>query len=217
MEIPYIFEGGNPRRARFSSDTNRVNLSDYNILIACEFSGIVREAFRRKGFRAVSADLLPTEQPGPHIEGDCLELLTHPWNLIIAFPPCTYLANSGVRWLGEDKERWVKMKQAVKFFSRFLKASAFRIAVENPTMHRHTEIRKPDFVIQPWQFGHGETKRTCFWTKHLPSLRSTKIVSGRKPRVAHESPGPDRWKRRSRTLEGIAEAMADQWGVFVDA
>jgi hypothetical protein len=197
------------------------------VLVACEFSGIVRDAFIARGHLAMSIDLLPTERPGPHYTGDVEMFLRHsgPWDslhffdLMIAHPPCTYLANSGVRWLYEDGERnedrWWAMRESARFFRRLLELPIPRIAVENPVMHGHAKKiigRGPDQCIQPYQFGHGETKRTCFWLKNLPPLEPTKIVPGREPRVHHASPGPDRWKERSRTLQGIADAMADQWG-----
>lgn len=191
------------------------------VLIACEFSGTVRDAFIARGHDAVSCDLLPTESPGPHIQGDVLPVLDREkWDLIIAHPPCTYLCHSGVRWLykkgrrenGTDLERFQKMWDAVRFFNKFLlKFDCDKVAIENPVMHGFANIRPFDFSVQPWQFGHPECKRTCFWTRGLPPLKPTKIVEGRKQRSANESPGPDRWKRRSRTLPGIAEAMADQW------
>lgn len=201
-----------------------------NVLIACEFSGIVREAFRARGHEAWSCDLLPTEIPGSHHTGDVLEFirctpyLFDPliaWDLMIAHPPCTYLCNSGVRWLykggmGTERntERWLQMVDAADFFQKLLNSKIARIAVENPVMHSHAGIRPPDFTIQPWQFGEHEIKRSCFWTKNLPALKPTRIVSGREPRVHHASPGPDRWKERSRTLQGIADAMAEQWGAL---
>lgn len=192
-----------------------------SILIACEFSGIVRDAFIREGYDAVSVDLLPSESDyGPHIVGDAIQvLLSQKWDLLIAFPPCTYLANSGVRWLyggkgdKKDNARWAKMHEAAAFFEAFLQTGrANRIAVENPVMHSHAGIRKYDQKIQPWQFGHGETKATCLWLRNLPPLEPTNIVDGREPRVHWESPGPNRWKDRSRTYKGVAEAMAKQWG-----
>ena len=197
------------------------------VLVACEFSGIVRDAFIERGHSAMSVDFLPTERPGPHYEGDIEEFLFQAWqayagefDLLIAHPPCTYLANSGVRWLYDEDgnrngARWVEMEQSAKFFRRLLELPIPRIAVENPVMHGHAKAivgRGPDQCIQPWQYGHGETKRTCFWLKNLPPLQPTNIVAGREPRVHHARPGPDRWKERSRTLPGIAEAMADQWG-----
>lgn len=194
-----------------------------NVLVACEFSGIVRDAFTARGHAAISVDLLPTERPGAHYQGDVEQfvksLLPGTFDLMIAHPPCTFLANSGVRWLyrdgEEDPERWWEMEQSAKFFRRLLEMDIPRIAVENPVMHRYGKAiigRGPDQIIQPWQFGHGETKATGLWLKNLPKLEPTNIVDGRQPRVHHASPGPDRWKERSRTLQGIAEAMADQWG-----
>lgn len=191
------------------------------VLVACEFSGIVRDAFIARGHDAISCDLLETEKPGPHIQGDALDAAyLGKWDLIIAHPPCTYLANSGARWLyggkgtQRDPERWRAMQDAARFFRAFLDAPCNRIAVENPIMHRHAkEIvgRGHDCLIQPWQHGEPETKATCFWLKGLPPLEPSRIVDGRNPRVHHSSPGPDRWKERSRTLPGIAEAMASQW------
>lgn len=186
------------------------------VLVACEFSGIVRDAFLAKGHDAKSCDLLPTESPGPHIQGDVRWPLKYGrWDLVIAHPPCTYLCNSGVRWLHERDERWEKLDEATEFFKEFLNVNCPKVAVENPVMHKYAVKRigrKHDFTIQPWQFGHGECKRTCFWTKGLPPLAPTDIVTGRGQTIAHEAPGPDRWKRRSLTFKGIAEAMANQWG-----
>lgn len=190
------------------------------VLVACEFSGIVRDAFRDRGHDAISVDLLPSERPGPHIEGDAIAALTSQrWDLVIAHPPCTYLANSGVRWLYggrgtiPDHGRWAAMHEAAAFFEAFLfTVQADRVAVENPVMHRHAGIRRADQYIQPWQFGHPEVKATGLWLRNLPLLVPTRIVNGRTPRVHHASPGPERWKERSRTLPGIAAAMADQWG-----
>lgn len=192
------------------------------VLVACEFSGVVRDAFRKRGHNAWSCDILPTEKPGPHIQEDALKVIDGGWDMIIAHPPCTYLANSGVRWLyggkgsQRDPARWQKMEESAQFIAMILAAKTPRIAIENPIMHRYgVEIigRKHDQLIQPWQFGHGETKATCLWLKRLPPLRPTNIVDGRAPRVHHASPGPDRWKDRSRTYQGIADAMAEQWGV----
>lgn len=191
------------------------------VLIACEFSGEVRDAFRRLGHDAVSCDLLPSERPGPHIQADARSVLGDGWDLLIAHPPCTYLANSGVRWLYggkgtvRDERRWRQMADGAALFRAMLEAPIPRVAVENPIMHRHAkEIvgRGPDQTIQPWQFGHGETKATCLWLKALPPLTPTQIVDGRVPRVHYASPSPDRWKQRSKTLSGIAAAMAEQWG-----
>ena len=191
------------------------------VLVACEFSGRVRQAFSALGHEAWSCDLLPTEIPGNHIVGDVRELLSQHWDLLIAHPPCTYLANSGVRWLYGGKgtvrseQRWRAMEEAAEFFKLLFEAPAARKAIENPIMHRYgKEIIKaePSQIIQPYQFGHGETKATCLWLQGLPLLKPTNIVPGRLPRVHHESPSKDRWKNRSRTYEGIALAMAEQWG-----
>jgi hypothetical protein len=179
------------------------------VLIACEFSGIVREEFRKLGHEAWSCDLLDTERPGLHFVGDVRDLLSTGWDLLIAFPPCTYLAVSGARWF---KQRLPEQDKALDFVRSLLDAPISRIALENPIGVISTRIRKPDQIIQPWQFGHGETKATCLWLKNLPKLVPTNIVPGREPRVHHASPGPDRWKERSRTLFGIGEAMAAQWG-----
>lgn len=188
------------------------------VLVACEFSGTVRDAFIRAGHDAMSCDLLPTESPGPHYQGNIIDLLreSRRWDLMVAHPPCTYLANSGVRWLHTEAGRKAKMIGAAEFFRRLLEHRYIRrIAVENPIMHKYAvEIigRRQDQLIQPWQFGHGETKAICLWLKNLPKLEPTNIVEGREPRVHHASPGPDRWKERSRFYTGIAEAMAEQWG-----
>jgi len=183
--------------------------------VACEFSGTVRDAFIRAGHKAMSCDLLPTESPGPHYEGDVFDILEDGWDLMVAHPPCTYLANSGVRWLYRDGKRWQELIEGAAFFRRLLEAPIPRIAIENPVIHRWARLivgRKPCQTLQPWQFGHGETKAVCLWLKGLPPLEPTNVVSGRTPRVHYASPGPDRWKERSRFYRGIAEAMADQWG-----
>lgn len=185
------------------------------VLIACEFSGAVRDAFIRAGHDAMSCDLLPTESPGPHYQGDVFDVIGDDWDMMVAHPPCTYLANSGVRWLHTQAGRLDKMEQGAKFFRDLLNYPIERIAVENPIIHKHAAQiigRRQDQSIQPWQYGHGEIKATCLWLKNLPKLEPTNIVEGRKPRVHRASPGPDRWKERSRTLPGIAAAMAEQWG-----
>jgi hypothetical protein len=183
------------------------------VLVACEFSGIVRDAFIAAGHDAVSCDLLPSERPGPHFIGDVLDLLVPFWNgyydLLIAHPPCTYLAVSGARWM---KDRPQETADALAFVRALLDAPVPRIALENPVSIISSRIRKPDQIVQPWWFGHGEVKATCLWLKNLPKLVPTDIVDGRTPRVHFASPGPDRWKERSRTLTGIAAAMAAQWG-----
>ncbi len=184
------------------------------VLVACEFSGIVREAFSKRGHYAMSCDLLPTEIQGNHYQGDVMDIINDGWDLMIAHPPCTRLANSGVRWLRE-RNLWDEMKSAALFFRRILDADIAKIAIENPIPHGYAvEIigRKYDQVIQPWMFGHGETKATCLWLKNIPLLTPTNIVNERIARIHNEPPGADRWKNRSRTLPGIAGAMAEQWG-----
>ena len=183
-----------------------------NVLIACEFSGIVRDAFKVRGHNAVSCDLLPSERPGLHFHFDIRRILEDyngDIDLIIAHPPCTHLAVSGARWFkGKEKEQ----EQSLAFVRLLLDAPIPHIALENPISIISTRIRKPDQIIQPWMFGHPETKATCLWLKNLPPLVPTNIVDGREARVHREPPSPDRWKNRSRTLPGIAAAMADQWG-----
>jgi hypothetical protein len=179
------------------------------VLIACEFSGIVRDAFTRQGHDAVSADLLPTERPGPHVTGDVTAMLGQGWDLMLAFPPCTHLAVSGARWWPAKQQ---EQQEAVDFVLALAAANVPRIAIENPVGRLSTAWRKPDQIIQPWMFGHGETKTTCLWLKGLPPLTPTEVVDGREARVHWSPDSKDRWKRRSRTLPGIAEAMAAQWG-----
>lgn len=180
------------------------------VLVACEFSGAVRDAFLALGHDAVSCDLLPSESDGPHMQGDVLSIITDPgWDLMVAHPPCTHLAVSGARWF-KDKQQ--EQAEALDFVRALLEAPIPRIALENPVSVISSRIRKPDQIIQPWQFGHGEVKATCLWLKNLPPLVPTDIVDGRVARVHRTPPGPDRWKERSRTLVGIASAMAAQWG-----
>ncbi len=179
------------------------------VLIACEFSGIVRDEFVKLGHDAWSCDLLPSETIGNHIQGDILEVLDSTWDLMIAHPPCTHLAVSGARWF-KDKQH--EQKQAIEFFMRLALAPIEKIVIENPVCIMSSKYRKPDQIIQPWQFGHGETKATCLWLKNLPLLTPTDIVSGREARIHKMPPSPDRWKERSRTFVGIAKAMASQWG-----
>lgn len=179
------------------------------ILIACEFSGIVRDAFIAAGHDAVSCDLLPSETPGRHLQQNVLELLHVGWNMMLAFPPCTHLAVSGARWW---KGKQAEQQAAIEFVRKLLEAPIPQVAIENPIGKLSSAIRRPDQIIQPWQFGHPETKATCLWLKGLPLLQPTRVVEGRHARVHQEPPGPDRWKRRSRTYTGIAEAMAQQWG-----
>ena len=181
------------------------------VLVACEFSGIVREAFKAKGHDAWSCDLLPTEIPGQHIQGDVLEILDDGWDLMIAHPPCTYLAVSGARWF---KDRLTEQDQALDVVRCLMAAPIPRIAVENPIGVISSRIRKPDQIIQPWMFGHTETKATCLWLIGLPKLQPTELVQPLFHSVHREPPSPDRWKNRSRTFQGIANAMAEQWGVM---
>jgi len=179
------------------------------VLVACEFSATVRDAFRRRGHDAWSADLLPSEQGGPHFQGDVTSILDAGWDLMIAHPPCTYLAVSGARWWSGRRS---EQADAVAFVRRLADANIPRIAIENPIGYLSTVWRKPDQIIQPWMFGHGETKATCLWLKGLQNLEPTNFVDGRAARIHRMPPGPDRWRERSRTYAGIAQAMADQWG-----
>lgn len=179
------------------------------ILIACEFSGIVREAFKAKGHDAWSCDLLPSEIPGNHFIDSVENKINLDWDMMIAFPPCTHLAVSGARWF-KDKQK--QQKEALSFVKLLLRAPIYKIALENPISIISSQIKKPDQIIQPWQYGHGEVKQTCLWLKNLPKLTPTKIVEGREARVHKVGSQKNRWKIRSRTLQGIANAMADQWG-----
>lgn len=178
------------------------------ILIACEYSAIERTAFEQKGHDVWSCDLEDTEVPGNHIKGDVLEILNDGWDMLIGHPPCTYLANSGARW---NQHRRDLQDEAVEFVQALMDAPITHIAIENPIGVLSSRIRPPDQIIQPWQFGHGETKATCLWLKNLPTLKPTDIVPGREHRIHRMSPGPDRQKERSRSYTGIAAAMADQW------
>lgn len=180
------------------------------VLVACEYSGIVRDAFAAKGHDAMSCDLLPTERPGQHYQGDVRDVIDFPWDLMIAFPPCTDLTVSGARWFSE-KRMDGRQQASAAFFMSLARADIPMIAIENPVGIMSSLWRKPDQVIQPWQFGHGETKATCLWLKGLPALKPTDIVEGRENRIHRMPPGPDRWKERSRTFTGIASAMAEQW------
>jgi site-specific DNA-cytosine methylase len=179
------------------------------VLIACEYSGTVRDAFISRGHDALSCDLLETEQPGPHYRGDVRDVLSDSWDLMICHPPCTHLAVSGARWF-KDKQK--EQADALSFVRLLLDAPIPRIALENPVSIISSRIRKPDQIIQPWMFGHGETKATCLWLKGLPHLIPTDIVDGRDNRVHKMAPSPTKWKERSRTYAGIAAAMASQWG-----
>jgi len=193
------------------------------VLIACEYSGIVRNAFNKKGHEAWSCDILPTDNPdGNHYEGNVIDILYNDWDLIIAHPPCTYFANSGVRWLYEKPNRWTDLDKAAEFFNLFLDHPCKKVAIENPVPHKYAIKRiggrKYNQTIQPWQFGHDASKRTCLWLKNLPILIPTEII--KKDRYSNQTPsgqnnlGPskNRWKKRSETYQGIANAMANQWG-----
>ena len=181
------------------------------VLVACEYSGVVRDAFLALGHDAMSCDLLPTEAPGPHYEGDVRDVLDYPWDLLVGHPPCTHLSVSGARHF-EAKRMDGRQQSAVSFFMLLARAPVPMVAIENPVCIMSSLWRKPDQIIQPWQFGHGETKATCLWLKGLPQLVATDVVEGREARVHRMPPGPDRWKERSRTYAGIARAMAMQWG-----
>ena len=180
------------------------------VLIACEYSGAVRDAFIALGHDAMSCDLLPTDAPGPHYQGDIRDVLDYPFDLMIAHPPCTHLSVSGARHF-EEKRKDGRQQSAVAFFMMLAKADIPRIAIENPICIMSSVWRKPDQVIQPWQYGHGETKATALWLKCLPALQPTDVVLGREARIHKMPPSPDRWKLRSATYAGIAKAMAEQW------
>ena len=191
------------------------------VLVACEYSGAVRDAFIAKGHEAWSCDLLPTDAPGPHIQGDVLPVLAQGWDLMIAHPPCTYLSVSGMHWTTRDPQL---TQDALDFVRALLAAPIPRIALENPVSVISSRIRKPDQIVQPWMFGHDASKKTCLWLKNLPPLQPTSVVEPRivngKPRWGNQTgsgqnklpPSADRWKLRSVTYAGIASAMADQWG-----
>lgn len=179
------------------------------VLVACEYSGVVRDAFIAAGHDAMSCDLLQTDVPGPHYQGDVRDILGDGWDLMVAHPPCTHLAVSGARWFHLKQ---TEQAEALEFVKLLLNAPIKHIALENPVSIISSRIRKPDQVIQPWQFGHGETKATCLWLKCLPKLVPTNIVAGREPKVHRMPPSKDRWKLRSTTYKGIAQAMAQQWG-----
>lgn len=196
------------------------------VLVACEYSGTVRDAMIRRGYDALSCDLLPTDVPGPHYQGSVLDILDNSWDLLIAHPPCTYLTNSGVRHLKTDISRWEKLDEGAKFFRMLMECNIPYKALENPIPHKYAVQRigcKYDQIIQPWQFGHMETKATCFWLDNLPHLIETKNVKEEmmklspkeRNRIHRLPPSKDRWKLRSTTFFGIAEAIAEQWGSYV--
>ena len=191
------------------------------VLIACEYSGIVRDAFIALGYDAMSCDLLPTEQPGPHYQGDVFDIIGNGWDLMIAHPPCTYLSSSGLHWNGRVPGRAELTEEAIDFVWRLMLSPISRIAIENPVGCISSRIRKPDQIIQPWHFGDDASKKTCLWLKNLPLLRETNRLPGNNlTRRANQTasgqnklgPSPDRQKIRSKTYQGIANAMAAQWG-----
>lgn len=179
------------------------------VLVACEYSGTVRDAFRNRGHLTVSCDLIPSETPGDHYLGPVEDILCHTYDLMVAFPPCTHLCVSGARWFKDKRD---EQFQALQFVRLLMGANIPKISIENPIGVISSEIRKPDQIVQPWMFGHGETKATCLWLKGLPKLVPTNVVDGRAPRVHRMAPGPNRSKERSRTYAGLALAMAEQWG-----
>jgi hypothetical protein len=179
------------------------------VLVACEFSGTVRDAFIARGHDAMSCDLEPTDKPGPHYKGDVMDVINDGWDLMVAHPPCTHLAVSGARWF---KNKQKEQAEALEFVRILLDSKIDKIALENPISIISSRIKKPSQVIQPWQFGHGETKATCLWLKNLPLLKPTNVVEGREQRIHKMPPSKDRWKLRSATFQGIADAMANQWG-----
>lgn len=197
---------------------------EMRVLVACEYSGRVRDAFIARGHDAMSCDILPTDASGPHYQGDVFDILGDGWDLMVAHPPCTYLTNSGVTWLHKDPDRWAMLDDGAAFFKALLNAPIPRIAIENPIMHKYAKERiggvKQTQVIQPWMFGHMEQKATCLWLKGLMPLRETDNVKDammqlpkrERERLHYLPPSPDRWKLRSTTYQGIANAMADQWG-----
>ena len=182
------------------------------VLVACEYSGIVRDAFSAKGHDAWSCDILPTESKGNHLQGDVLEHLDKGWDIMIAHPPCTHLAVSGARWFTEGKKSWSLQEDALDFVRKLLEAPINKIALENPISVISTKIKKPTQIIQPYQFGHGERKSICLWLNNLPKLKATDNVDGREQRIWKMAPSKNRSKLRSLFYTGIAKAMADQWG-----
>lgn len=184
------------------------------VLVACEFSGLVRDAFIARGHDAMSCDLLPTERPGPHYQGDVRDVLHACWDLMVAHPPCTDLAASGAKHF-EAKRLDGRQARSVAFFMELARAPIPRIVLENPVCIMSRLYRKPDQIIQPWWFGHGETKATCLWLKNVPLLQPTAVVEGRDDRIHRLPPSPERWKLRSETYPGVAKAMADQWGTWL--
>ena len=181
------------------------------VLVGCEYSVVVRDAFIARGHEAISCDILPTESPGPHYQGDIRDMLDYPFDLAIFHPPCTHLSVSGAKHFAEKRTDG-RQQSAVSFFMMLARSPIPKIAIENPVCIMSSMWRKPDQIIQPWQFGHGETKATCLWLKGLPKLLPTHVVEGREARIHKMPPSKDRWRERSRTFAGIAQAMAEQWG-----
>ena len=188
-------------------------LEAMKVLIACEYSGTVRDAFIRRGHQALSCDLLPTDSPGPHYRGPVEDVLNDGWDLMVAHPPCTHLAVSGARHFAAKRADG-RQQAALAFVQLLMDAPIARWCIENPVSIISSQIRKPDQIIQPWQFGHGETKKTWLWLKNLPMLVPTDVVEGREQRIHRLPPTPDRWKIRSATYKGIAKAMATQWSAI---
>jgi len=194
------------------------------ILVACEYSGTVRDAFIKKGHDAISCDLLPSDKPGPHYQGDIFDIINDGYDMMVAHPPCTYLANSGVCHLHTDKSRWERLDEGAEFFKRLLECNISKICIENPIMHKYARERiggtKYSQIVQPWMFGHTEKKATCLWLKGLPNLSETnnvkeemeKLPKNQQNRLHYLPPSKYRWKLRSTTYQGIADAMANQWG-----
>ena len=215
-----------PKKLDLACSCSLERLVRLRVLVACEYSGTVRDAFIRAGYDAMSCDLLPTEKDGPHYQGDVRDVLADGWDMMIAHPTCTYMANSGVCWLHKDPTRWAKLDDGAAFFRLLWDAPIPRIALENPVMHKYAKERigglKQSQTIQPWMFGHMESKATCLWLRGLPPLVPTnnvkdemmKLPDNQRQRLHYLPPGPDRWKERSRTYAGIAEAMASQWGAY---
>lgn len=208
-------------------DSKNSSNTKLRVLIACEYSGVVRSEFEKRGWDAWSCDLLPTERPGNHYCGNVSDILRQHWDLLIGHPPCTFLCNSGVHWLHKNADRWKQLDEAANFFKTLLECDVKHIAIENPIPHRYAVERigrKYDQKIQPYQFGHTESKATCFWLKNLPLLQPTNDVSEEWKKLPKKEaqrlhmlpPGPDRWKERSRTFSGIAKAMSEQWGRYVE-
>ena len=205
-----VSKGSTPLRALGLTPSILFTFMSMKVLVACEYSGTVRDAFLSLGIEAMSCDLLPTDKQGPHYQGDVRDILNDGWTHMIAHPPCTHLAVSGARWF---KDKTNEIQNALEFVQLLMDAPIPHICIENPVSLISSRIRKPDQYIQPWMFGHGETKKTGLWLKNLPKLLPTQLVDGREPRVHMMPPSADRWKLRSTTYQGIADAMAMQWGL----